>query len=105
MELAEFSLHYAMLGVYTLLHHAASAAQLRAKAESALAEAGGDTSAAHSVYRLTCALDALAYGSGLDGDVASEVARRPPPPPPSGGRPAARGAARMCAGGEDEPSP
>ena len=52
LELLEFSGHYAMLAVYTLLHHAARAAQLRSPAAD---------------YQLSCTLDALAYGSGLDG--------------------------------------
>ena len=43
-----------MLALYTLLHHAARAAQLRAPAAR--------------YYELSCTLDALAYGSGLDGE-------------------------------------
>ncbi len=42
-----------MLAVYTLLHRAARAAQLRSPAAG---------------YALSCTLDALAYGSGLDGE-------------------------------------
>ena len=41
-----------MLAVYTLLHHAACAAQLRSPTAD---------------FELSCTLDALAYGSGLDG--------------------------------------
>ena len=53
LELLEFSGHYAVLALYTLLHHAARAAQLRSPAAG---------------YQLSCTLDALAYGSGLDGE-------------------------------------
>merc|ERR1719276_381651 len=47
LELLEFSGHYVLLALYTLLHRAARAAQLRSP------EAG---------YALSCTLDALAYG-------------------------------------------
>lgn len=64
LELAEFSLQYAMLGLYTWLH--------------ALSNWGGVTGLrqrARADYALSCALDALAYGSGLDG----ATPREPPP--------------------------
>lgn len=50
-ELAQFSGHALMLGLYTVLHELACAAELRAGPHD---------------YRLSCALDALAFGSGLD---------------------------------------
>lgn len=53
LELLEFSGHLALLAAYTLLHRLARAADLR--------------SAAADSYALSCALDALAFGSGLDG--------------------------------------
>ena len=55
LELAEFSAHLAMLALYTALHRLAAAAELRTRL--------GERSVG---YELSCALDALAYGSGLD---------------------------------------
>ena len=63
LELAEFSVHYAMLGAYTLLHAAATAAQLRER----VGDGEGGAARAYADYSLSCALDALAFGSGLDG--------------------------------------
>eukprot|EP00315_Gephyrocapsa_oceanica_P039079 CAMPEP_0185426612 /NCGR_PEP_ID=MMETSP1365-20130426/14813_1 /TAXON_ID=38817 /ORGANISM="Gephyrocapsa oceanica, Strain RCC1303" /LENGTH=590 /DNA_ID=CAMNT_0028030669 /DNA_START=26 /DNA_END=1796 /DNA_ORIENTATION=+ len=52
LELLEFGGHFVLLGLYTLLHSAA--------------EAGGSRGGRHSDFFVVSALDALAFGSGLE---------------------------------------
>jgi hypothetical protein len=73
LELAEFGGHLLMLSLYTALYRLVTATGL------------DRTPPAADDYVLSCALDALAYGSGLDASSrrASNHGSPLPPPPPS----------------------
>ena len=62
LELLEFGGHFVLLGLYTLLHSAA--------------EAGGSRGGRHSDFFVVSALDALAFGSGLEEAEAEAAAGR-----------------------------
>ena len=63
LELAEFSGHFAMLGLYTVLHVAADACDLRTMSKDK--------------FVLSCALDALSFGSGLDSQSPKPPTKKP----------------------------
>ena len=60
LELLEFGGHFVLLGLYTLLH--------------SVAEAGGSRGGRHSDFFVVSALDALAFGSGLEAAEAEAAA-------------------------------
>ena len=94
LELLEFSFHFLMLGVYTLLYRLVRAAGLASAAGGGAAAGGTASGSSRSPasfvdgnFDLSCARDALAYGSGLDGapPTTSQPTPSPSPraPPPS----------------------
>ena len=86
LELVEFGGHLTLLAAYTALHRLATLAPVRDALTRAAATAYDDDdddepdgNGNGNAYALSCALDALAFGSGLDGEPSPSA----PPPPPS----------------------
>ena len=94
LELAEFGVHLTMLATYTALHRVATLARARDALPTAAGERAATDERDGGAYALSCALDALAFGSGLDGEPSSLPS---PPPPPSSNDGAADAAAAAAA--------